>query len=77
MSDETMRKAGRAELDRLNAGAKKAAETPKPKKKPRHEARSFGDLVGIGKAKERRVGEKGQTVSDAVDEAVKGAKSEY
>jgi hypothetical protein len=76
MSDETMRKAGRAELDRLNAGAKKAApETPK--KKPRHKAATFGDLVGIGKAKERRVGEKGQTVSDVVDEAVKGAKSEY
>lgn len=65
MSDESMRKAGRAELDRLNGGAKKAAPAA-PKERKRVET-SYGDLMGVGKKKKlRRVD---QEVSKAIDEA--------
>jgi hypothetical protein len=67
MSDESLRRAGRAELDRLNAGA----QTPRSRKsgsaakeKPKR------DIV-------RRYGPKGQTVDDVVSEAVDGAKLSY
>lgn len=66
MSDETLRKAGRAELDRLNGGAKKAA-APAPKKR-KQIATSYADLAGIGKKKTVR------RVDQMVDEAVENAK---
>ena len=72
MTDETLRKAGRAELDRLNAPAKKQAAQEPSKKRPRYEGRTFGDVLGIGKKK--RPVHDGKTVDEAVDEAVKGAK---
>lgn len=72
--DEQLRKAGRAELDRLRASSAKPAPAAPAKKRPRHAAATFGDLVGIGKRKERRVGETGESMSEAVDKAVKGAK---
>lgn len=74
MSDESLRKAGRAELDRLNTSGKKpAAEAPKPKRK-RVESTGWAGLLGIGKAKERRVGTDGEGLDEAVDKAIKGAK---
>jgi hypothetical protein len=67
MSDESLRRAGRAELDRLNAGAQ---TPPKPKKRLRVGEKPKRDIV-------RRYGPKGQTVDDVVSEAVDGAKLSY
>ena len=73
MSDETLRRAGRAELDRLNAESlKKAAVVPKAKRK--QVTTSLSDVLGIGKSKERRMGPSGDSVDDVVDKAIKGAK---
>jgi hypothetical protein len=69
MSDESMRRAGRAELDRLNAGAKKPAQTPQKKRLPAKE-KPKRDLV-------RRFGPNGKSVDEVVDEAVSGAKLSY
>lgn len=72
---ENMRRAGRAELDRLNAQSKKTPAGVTPKKRPRYKGKSFGDVVGIGKAKEPR--HRGESVDEAVDKAVSGAKLSY
>jgi hypothetical protein len=67
MSDESLRRAGRAELDRLNAGAQTPAEAEKAAARGEKPKR---DIV-------RRYGPKGQTVDDVVSEAVDGAKLSY
>lgn len=72
MSNESLRRAGRAELDRLNAAAVPGAKPPKAKKK--RVTTTWRQVLGIGQAKERRVGPAGETVDEAVDRAVKGAK---
>lgn len=75
MSDESMRRAGRAELDRLNAASAKEGSQPLPKpKKKKRVSTSWGDLVGIGREKQQRVGTEGETLDEAVDRAVRGAK---
>jgi hypothetical protein len=77
MSDESLRKAGRAELDRLNGAAAKPKAAEPPKKRKRVESSGYAGLLGIGKKKERRVGTEGDTVTEAVDKAVNGAKLSY
>lgn len=69
MSDETLRKAGRAELDRLNAQPQ-SRETEDTPRKPRKQVESsYKGLLGIGKKKTlRRVD---QEVNKAIDEAPK------
>lgn len=73
MSDESDRRAGRAELDRLNANAVKGVKPP-AKKKLRIGTLGWKDVLGIGKEKEARVGPAGETVDEVVDKAIKGAK---
>jgi hypothetical protein len=67
MSDESLRRAGRAELDRLNAGAQTPA---KPKKRLPAKEKPKRDI-------ERRYGPNGKSVDDVVSEAVDGAKLSY
>lgn len=69
MSDESLRRAGRAELDRLNADKKDApAEAKKPRKRV---TTTYGDLIGAGKKKTLR------RVDQEVDKAVGEAKLSY
>ena len=63
MSDESLRRAGRAELDRLRAGSKKPAA--KPAKRPRYNSAS---VVGIGKKKEPM--HRGKSVDEVLREVI-------
>ncbi len=79
MSDESLRKAGRAELDRLNKqrpGAMSDAESRKtsgqlPKK------RRTPPPAKPKRATERRFGPEGKDVNEIVSDAVDGAKLSY
>jgi hypothetical protein len=81
---ETRRKAIKAALDSEAGGdftKKKRPDAPKPKAKrtesPSLRERVTPDILNPKKARERTVEGKNESLSEAVDKAVRGAKREY